>query len=69
MAKILTWKPDVFDQLASAPQNPDVINARKRISGYWGHNRFFNYRYEPSRDYLKHIKKHANSKFTQKFKI
>ena len=56
---ILSWTPHPFDILANNRQGPDIIEARKRISGHWSHNRFFHYNYEPSPEYKKHIIKHT----------
>lgn len=55
---ILSWKPSPFDIIANSRQGPDILQARKRITGRWSHNRFFNYFYEPSPEYFKHIIKH-----------
>ncbi len=58
---ILNWE--------SPRQSPDLIKARKRISGRWSHNRFFNYNYEPSPEYFKYILKHKIPAYTKKIKI
>jgi len=47
---ILNWEP--------SRQSPKLIKARKRISGEWSHNRFFNYKYEPSPEYFQYTLKH-----------
>jgi len=55
---ILIWTLSSFDKLINDRQGPDIVQARKRITGRWSHNRFFNYDYEPSPEYFKHIIKH-----------
>lgn len=57
---ILSWIPHPLDIIANKRNGPDTIKARKRISGRWNYNRFFNYHYKPSPEYFRYILKLKN---------
>lgn len=66
---ILSWIPSPIDTFVNKRNGPNIIEARKRISGRWSHNRFFNYHYTPSPEYFKHILKHKIPAYTKKIKL